>query len=142
MSAKELYNSLKKEYENYLVIIKDKQYCKTYGNDAKIMWYVFNYKYVNNMVTFGNNAFDKVVNKLKKLNINFIIISKVEELLSYYNNDSNYLSYYKLSQESYVIIKKENILIDRLKSIYEKNPRYYNKIYSFFKELEQFDTDN
>lgn len=101
ITPKELHYSLKKEYFNYLIIIKEKQYYTTFDNDAKIIWYLFNYKYYNNKIIFRINSFDKVVNKLKDLKINFIIVSKVEQLLFYYTKDSLYYIYEKLSQISY-----------------------------------------
>jgi len=136
MNSRELYYSLKREYKNYLVIIKEKQYYSVFGEDAKIMWYIFNYKYFNNMVSFGNNAFDRVINKLKDLNINFLIVSKVEELLSYYNEHSSYLSYCELASKKYDIVKKENMLINKLKKIYNNNFECYDKINDFLDNLE------
>jgi len=136
MSTRELYNSLKNEYKDSLVILKEKHYYETYGNDAKIMWYIFDYKYFNNMVKFSNNTFDIVINKLKNLNINFIIISKIEELLTWYNEHSSYLSYCELASKKYEIIQKEKLLIDKLKKIYNNDFNCYDKIIAFFDKLE------
>ena len=132
MSAKELYISLKKEYENYVVIIKEKHCYKTFFHDAKIMWYLFNYKYNSDIVIFGNNAFDKVVNELKEVSINFVIISKVEELLSYKSDNNSYLEYYELSEKAYSKILKEKELIKKLKVILSNKEGAYEKIDNFF----------
>lgn len=131
VSAKELYMSLKREYKDYIVIIKEKHYYKTFLDDAKIIWYLFNYKYNDDVVAFGNNAFDMVINILKDKGINFIITSKVEELLSFKISNNSYLEYYKLAENKYFKMLKEKELIKKLKLIlYTKEDSY--------KEIEDF----
>ena len=68
MGLQELHKIIKNEKKDYIVIIKTKNYYKTFDTDAMIMWYIFNYKYSDNTVMFGNNAFDKVINKFDREN--------------------------------------------------------------------------
>lgn len=137
VSSRELYYSLKKEYKHCLIIVKEKLCYKTFDEDAKIMWYIFHYKYSDNVVIFGNKAFDKVVNKLKSLNIRFVIVSKIEELLSYGNDDLGYLSYYDLSQKAYCYVQKEKQLISRMKTLLANHLECYNDICTFFDNMEK-----
>lgn len=140
VSSRELYSSLKKQYNNYLLIIKEKNFYKTFFEDAKIMWYIFHYKYSTEKVTFGNNAFDKVVNRLKDLNINFVIVSKVEELLCYKNSESSYLSYVELAQQFYKRDEREKLLINKLKVILKNNPNCYDEIDKFLNSIEKMES--
>lgn len=133
--VKELYKIVKNENKDYIIIIKDKKYYKTYSEDAMILWYLFNYKFFNNMVTFGNSAFDKVINKLKDLNINFKIISKIDELLVVSNENNSYLYYYDLSYKAYDLYKKEIKLISKLKVVLRDNPNRYKELYDYFDKL-------
>ena len=49
----------------------------------------------DSFISFGNKSFDRVVGKLRKLNLNFAIVSLADELLVAYYNDSIYLDYYE-----------------------------------------------
>lgn len=137
MNSREIYYSLKQKYGNCIVIIKEKSSYKTFMEDAKIIWYIFGYKYFDQSVKFGNNSFDKVVNKLKDLNINFVIVSKVEELLFYHKNFSSYLDYYQLSQQFYSMAQKEKKLISRLKIVFHNNSNCYDEVYDFLDEMDK-----
>lgn len=137
LNSKEVYNLYKKEKNNYLVIVKDKRYYKVYGDDAILIWYLFNYKYNDGVVMFGNNCYDKVVNELREKEISFVIASKVEELLSFEGKENIYLSNLYSARKKYERNKKEQYLINRLKNILEKNPDNWEKIYHLFNELEK-----
>ena len=113
-------------------LMKKKRKSKNIYDDAKIMWYLFNYKYNSDIVIFGNNAFDKVVNELKEVSINFVIISKVEELLSYKSDNNSYLEYYELSENAYAKILREKYLIKKLRVILSTKADSYEKIDDFF----------
>ena len=94
VSLRELYISLKKEYKNYIVLVKEKHCYKTFDIDAVIINDIFGFKLFSFGTKFYNNNFDKVIDKFKNLNISFIIVSKSEELLSYSGDESKYLYYH------------------------------------------------
>lgn len=124
------YNAYKDKYENVLVIIKEGIFYKTFEDDAKILWYIFDYKYVNDSVSFGNSPYDKVVLKLNKLDISYVILDKDEIVLSHIRDEDAYLSYKSLSIKSYnKLIKTEN-LIDKLQILMNNKPEYYEKVNS------------
>ena len=95
LSDKTIYNILKYYNKNKLIIIKDKKYYKSYLNDAKTLYNLFNYKYIDNCIIFNIYDYDKIINIIKNININFMVINKQMILLDYENNTNKY-SYIQL----------------------------------------------
>ena len=89
------------------------------------------YKYINESLGFSNNSYDKVVNKLIKLNISFIIIDKNDIIINSYKENNIYDLYSKLSEESYLLEEEKNKLINKLKKVLEKNVNSYSEIEEF-----------
>ena len=100
-NSRKMYDIYKDNYSKAIVIVKEGIFYKTYSKDAKIMWYLFSYKYSNDNVSFGNNSYDKVILKLKQSNISFVIVDKEKKLLSYFSDELFYDSYFNLSSKSY-----------------------------------------
>lgn len=132
MKIEELYNNYKQEYNNYIIIIKEGIFYKCLNQDGKIIWYLFNYKYNNNISSFGNYSYDKVIDKLKELDIPFIIIDKNSILLTYKGNIEVYNSYLNLSIIAYNKYELEEEIIDKIKNI---SSGYYKDISEYLDEL-------
>lgn len=124
------YKTYKDKYENTLVIIKEGIFYKTFEDDAKILWYIFDYKYVNDSVSFGNSPYDKVILKLNKLDISYIILDKDEIVLSHIRDEDAYLSYKSLSIKSYNQLVKTENLINKLQTLMNNKPECYEKVNS------------
>ena len=117
------YIDLKTNYKNYLIIIKSGVFYTCINDDAFILNKLFNYKInqLNNYkrIGFPINCINKILNKLDKLKINYIvydnsIISKVK----FSNNNYNK---YKIDINSYNnyfrrIKNISNILEDKINS--------------------------
>ena len=131
MKLIEKYAALKKQYPHFLIILKEGIFYKTFYDDAKILWFLFDYKYQKDSVSFGNNPYDKVIMKLNKLDINYMIINKGQEILKCQKDDETYLSYLTLATKSL----HEEKLIEKLKKILNNNPNLYQKINSIFDEF-------
>ncbi len=132
------YNAYKEKYPCTLIIIKEGIFYKTFYDDAKIIWYLFNYKYVNDCVSFGNTPYDKVVDKLRKLDISFAIIDIDKEVIKVTSEDEVYCSYKLLANKSYIKQSKKEKLIAKFISIVEKGEDFYEEIDSF---LDKYITD-
>ena len=117
----------KENHFDTLIIVKDGIFYKSFYNDAKILWYLFNYKYINDSVSFGNVPYDKVVSKLKRNDINFIIFDKEKELLSLIKEDNTYHSYSDLANKSYDKRLKIDLLLKKLEFILDNNYSSYQK---------------
>ena len=53
------YNSYKEKFLNCMVFIKEGSFYKCFYDDAKILWYVFDYVYLNDSVSFGTKSLYK-----------------------------------------------------------------------------------
>lgn len=135
VNSKKIYELYKEKYGKCLVIVKEGIFYKTYLEDAKIVWYLFSYKYTNDMVSFGNNSYDKVIAKLKSSNISFVIADKQKELLSYFDDNLFYESYFKLAEKSFEKNKKENFILEQVKEIVQLYPDCYDLIENDLKNL-------
>lgn len=131
MKSIEIYEAYKNKYSNTLVIIKEGIFYHAYNDDGKILWYLFRYKYTNNKSSFGNTPYDKVIDKLKELDINFVVASKEGELLIYQKDCDVYKSYLELSKKSFDKYEKEELLINKLKKVYHNNSACYEEINTF-----------
>ena len=98
------YEEVKQKYEDYIVIQKQGIFYTVYELDAYIISYIFDYQVKINKVGFPN--IDKVVDKLNKLKINYIVIN--ENKKKFKNNN-----YSKYTLEN---INKMNKIIDKLKN--------------------------
>lgn len=102
MKLIDIYNSLKENYKSEIIFLKSGTFIVTFNEDAYIIKDLFNYQIKNNKVGFPKNALNKVENKLKEENINYIFYEDgnvVENLL-----DNN--KYHSFKSES----KKMNLI--------------------------------
>lgn len=136
MNVKELYDGYKQKYENVLIIIKEGIFYKCILDDGKIIWYLFHYKYLKDICSFGINSYDKVIDKLKELDISFVVVSKNDEIIKYNGDNMVYDSYLELAKRAYDKYEKEINLLDKVKIIcenkelYLKLDNYVNKLYT------------
>lgn len=128
MKLIEKYEMYKKQYPNDILIMKDGIFYKTFYDDALIIWYLFDYKYVNNQTSFGTTPYDKVLAKLNKLDISYVVISNEKEIFEVKKDDDNYISYSNLSKKSYQKVVKNKELTEKLNKILETSPDKYEEI--------------
>lgn len=96
MRIKEEYLNLKKKYLEYVVIIKVGTFYNVLGKDALIIKNIFNYQIKEFSGTikvgFPITSENKVLNKLNKLKINYLIYDN-ETILKEKFNKNNYNMY-------------------------------------------------
>ena len=111
---KEKYNELKDKYNNYIIIIKDKNFYKSYNNDAIIIHYIMKYKYneEEKMVVFGINAYDNVIDNLLHYKIGYIIFNNDKEDII--NGDPDNYQYFNLMASKYWEEEKKINKIDKI----------------------------
>jgi len=135
MSLEEINNSYKLKYKNTLIIIKEGIFYKTLFDDGKIIWYLFRYKYIKNTCSFGIVPYDKVIDKLKELDIPFVVVSKTEEIIQYHGDNKNYNCYLELATKAYDKYELEQLLIEKLKKVCRNNSKNVEKIDKFLSSL-------
>lgn len=95
---KEQYLSYKKDYANYILLIKKGNFYISLNNDAYIMNNLFNYKIIESTnfikTGFPINNLDKIKNELINNEINYIVIDDViiDKHKAKNNKYNNYLS--------------------------------------------------
>lgn len=132
MKYTEIFDDYKKKYQDTLVIVKEGIFYSSYFDDGKLLWYLFEYKYVNNKSSFGNTPYDKVIDKLRSLDISFVIVSKEEEVLVYRGDNEVYKMYLNLALKSFEKFTKQENLIKKLKLIFEQKPDSYDELNKYF----------
>lgn len=140
MKLIDIYDSFQKKYPTSLIIIKDGIFYKAFHNNAKIIWYLFDYKYLNDSVSFGNTPYDKVLARLNKLDISYVIVNKEKELLVVLKDKAIYESYVKLSTYSYNKTISNNKLIENVKKVIDNYPESYSEINSILEKYLKVET--
>ena len=79
MKLKDTYNMYKQKYQKYVIIIKCGNFYEVYGEEAYILNNLFGYKIKNvsglTRVGFPIISYNKVTDKLKKFNINYVVVN-------------------------------------------------------------------
>ena len=123
----DLFRMLKLEYKDYLILFKSGNFYLSFDEDAIIMNKVFNYK-INDLksnikVGFPVNSLNKCLEKLKNLNINFLIIDN-NEIIKKQNNDINNFSNYIGGVFEYISINnKIKVINEFIKSMNDNNKK-------------------
>ena len=64
----------------------------TYG-DALIIHFLTNYSFKNYHVGFPSKVLDKVLNRVRALNINFILVYELDDIVKYEYSSNSYTFY-------------------------------------------------
>lgn len=80
---KQKYFQVKGRYKDYIVLVKSGNFWHAYYGDALIIHFLTGYNFKNYRVGFPSKVLDKVLNKVRALNINFILVYELDDILSY-----------------------------------------------------------
>ena len=130
----DLYNTYKSRYSNTIVIIKEGLFYKTLGMDAKIIWHLFNYKYVKDIVSFGMVPYNNVIMKLNELDISYVVVDKNEEIINNIKSNNTYSLYVEIANRHFNKFIKINNIHELLDSIL-KDENNYEKVYGYLLEM-------
>ncbi len=124
MKLVEKYHVLKEKYPSEIILLKEGIFYKTFYDDAKILWYLFDYKYVGDCVSFGITPYDKVILKLQKLGIGFVVIDKDNEVFRIKKEKEDYSAYLSLALRSFKkdAIKQE--ILEKVKRVLDSTDQY------------------
>lgn len=131
MKLVDKYESYKRKYKANIILIRNGIFYKTYFDDAKIIWYLFKYKLVNDSVSFGTTPYDKVIAKLNKLDIGFVVIDNDKEVLCVNKDEEIYNSFCMLASKALDKSVKREKLIDKFMNILIKREDVYDDIDKF-----------
>ena len=120
----EIYLYFKDNYQNTINLFYIDGWYRAYGNSALVLSSIFNYKLFSSFIDTRTSGFPQslskdVFEKLKKLRINFHIISLSSHMYEYYDfeSDNNYLKYSKIGNNP-------NILRINNRTVKEKRNSY------------------
>ena len=115
--------------KNNVEIFKNGGFYSVYNNDIYIFYYLFGYKIIDNRVGFPLSAYDKVINKLEELKIDYenksLDVCKKFKKLNKYNyflekGKSKYSLNFRLNKTLLYIEKLEEKEIDEIISYIER----------------------
>lgn len=120
----EYISKYKKEYNNALVLFKDRGFYKTNMDDAPIIHFLLDYKVTENGTVFGRNAYQRVIDILSKKKISFIVADKKEVLYKNVLDKCNNKEIAKMGEELCKVDIIRNKIIEKLSKIDENGLLY------------------
>lgn len=102
---------------NCIVLVKNGGFYSCYGDDCYILHFLFGYSISKNKVGFPLNAYDKVINKLEELNINYLDKSSGD--CKNFDNLNRYLEFVENGRNKYNLNKRIELIRDKLPSLSE-----------------------
>lgn len=129
MKTRDLYDKLKTNNKSKIVIIKEGIFYKSFSDDALILSYIFEYKYINGCTSFGEAPYDKVINRLRGLDIGYLIHTS-DDLVFRGDNDV-YDNYRSLALKKYEKEKNYLFLKDKIDLFLSLDSNNYDKLMNF-----------
>ena len=90
---KQKYFQVKGRYKDYIVLVKSGNFWHAYYGDALIIHFLTGYNFKNYRVGFPSKVLDKVLNKVRALNINFILVYELDDIVKYEYPSNSYTFY-------------------------------------------------
>ncbi len=120
--------------KNIITISKKGGFYNVYNNDCYIIYYLFNYKVINNKLGFPISTLPKVISTLENKKINYSIENKEEK--NFINN--NYLKYLNLGKEKYNITQTKKTFEEKIKRLSKKQTNELFNIIKRYLDEQQF----
>lgn len=114
--------------KNSVEIFKNGGFYSVYNNDTYILYYLFGYRIIDNRVGFPLKAYDKVINKLDELKINYCNKSSGED--NNYKKLNKYNYYLEKGKSKYSLSYRIDNILSKLINLNE------NKIDDILKYIE------
>ena len=90
---KQKYFQVKGRYKDYIVFVKSGNFWHAYYGDALIIHFLTGYNFKNYRVGFPSKVLDKVLNRVRNLNINFILVYELDDIVKYEYSSNSYTFY-------------------------------------------------
>ena len=91
MKVIEKYELVNGKYPNHVVLVKSGNFWITYKKDTIICKYVFGYELKNKRISFPNNTLNKNLGKLRKLNISYVLVYELDNIVLVDNTNNSAL---------------------------------------------------
>lgn len=101
-----------------VVIRKNGGFYSVYGKDCYILYYLFNYKIIDDRVGFPISSYNKVINSLNDNHISYsVTINNIEVN---YKKKNNYDKFYELGKKKYDLNYRITTILEKINSLNEK----------------------
>ncbi len=137
MNKESLYNLVKMNNKEKVVLVKYGNFYKAYENDAILLWGLFGYRVIDGKISFPLSVFGTVVSKLTRLGMNVVVVKNENDINNYRSNsnDNTYENYRLDALNKYETDGKVNeiklIVEDKIKTSYVN----YDKLLEFLNTL-------
>ena len=84
---------VKGRYKDYIIFVKSGNFWNCFYGDALIIHFLTGYNFKNYRVGFPSKVLDKVLNKVRVLNINFILVYELDDIVKYEYPSNSYTFY-------------------------------------------------
>lgn len=135
MKTIDKYVKFKSEYKDYVVIVKSGNFYYSFGEDAYILKYYFNYQIRDDKVGFPLNAKAKVKSVLNRHNVNLIEIIDDYAYVLETKNKNEYDEILKKAKSDILISDMINNLMNAIEVKVKKEEANYRLIKEFVDEL-------
>lgn len=98
-------------------IFKNGGFYSVFGDSAYVMHYLFNYKIIDNRVGFPKSAYDRVINKLEELNINYV--DSVNNKNKDFKKKNKYNEFVLKGKKKYNVTFRINSIMEKLDTLSE-----------------------
>ncbi len=96
---KEKYFRVKGRYKDYIVFVKSGSFWNCFYGDAFIVHHITGYVFKNNKVGFPSRVLNKVLSKIGALNISYVIVYELDDIIVHEYTSNSYTFYLDLYQK-------------------------------------------
>ena len=90
---KQKYFRNKGGYNGYIVFENSGNFWNAFYGDALIIHFLTGYNFKNYLVGFPSKVLDKVINMVRNLNINFVLVYELDDIVKYEYPSNSYTFY-------------------------------------------------
>ena len=90
---KEKYFIVNGKYKDSIVFVKSGSFWNSFYGDALIVHYITGYVFKNNKVGFPSRVLNKVLNKIGALNISYVIVYELDDIIVHEYTSNSYTFY-------------------------------------------------
>lgn len=105
---------------DFVKLRRQGKFYNAYEEDAYVMHIIMGYKVSNGRVGFPVSVIGKIENMLTEKQVNYLVIDKDKEVSKGKFSKNNYKKYLDLGKKKYMVHKREDELVEKIRNLNEK----------------------
>lgn len=105
---------------DFVKLRRQGKFYNAYEEDAYVMHIIMGYKVSNGRVGFPVSVIGKIENMLTEKQVNYLVIDKDKEVSKGKFSKNNYKKYLELGKKKYIVHKREDELVEKIRNLNEK----------------------